>query len=159
MIVKYYLDEHGSQRSEVSSPYELIGWYLEQEVEGDINSCKRLLGIIEKIKNGVKSEYSGTGNAHALTITSDKVVIENEYSDLFDRCEIPLIEFERVLTQWLQFISIGKKDLLDSAASVRLDSKRFDVKDDDATYDMRARRQERRRMLAKKKRARRVLKN
>ena len=71
MIVKCYTDEHASQRAVVSSPYELVGWYLEQEIEGDINFGKRLLGIIEKVKNRAESEYSGTGNAHTITITAD----------------------------------------------------------------------------------------
>ena len=153
MNLKCYVDEYGVQRAKVSSPYELVGWYLEREIEGDVNSCKRLLGLIDKVKNGVEPEYRGTGNAHTIMITGDNVVIENEYSDLFDRCEVPLSAFERALTWWLQFISIGKKDALDSTFAVRWDSKRFDVKDDDATSDMRARRQERKLMLSKKKRA------
>ncbi len=157
MNLKCYVDEYGVQRAEVSSPYELVGWYLEQEIEGDVHSCKRLLRRIEKVKKEAESEHRGTGNAHTITVTGDNVVIENEYSDLFDRCEIPLIEFERALTEWLKFISIDKKELLDSIPSVRLEHKQFDIKDDEATSDMRARRQARKLMLAKKKRAYRSL--
>jgi hypothetical protein len=150
-MIKCYIDEHASRRAEVNSPYEMVGWYLEQDIQGGVNSCRRLFGIIEKVKNGVESEYSGTGNAHTITITSDKVVIENEYSDPLETCEVPLIKFEKALKEWFQFISIGNEDLLDSTA--------FHVKDDDEMARISAHRQQRKLMEAKKKRARRLLKD
>ncbi|MCZ6677555.1 MAG: YacL family protein [Candidatus Poribacteria bacterium] len=119
MTIKYYIDENGFRRAEVSPPYELLGWYLEGDVQGSIYTCKLLLSEIEKAKAGVEEEYSGTGNAHTITIKRDKVVIENELlnetkdCEMSQICEIPLPEFEKALTQWFEFIKIGQEELLD----------------------------------------------
>ncbi|MBI1929410.1 YacL family protein [Candidatus Poribacteria bacterium] len=157
MVVKCYIDPSGIRRAEVSPPYELVGWYLMDDVQGGIYSCKELLSIIEKVKTGVESEYSGTGNAHTITITKDKVVIENEYliesedCDISRICEIPLFEFEKALTQWFELIKVGQEELL---KWVEAELK----KDDDEIARIRERRLHRKLIESKKKNARKWLK-
>lgn len=149
MTFKYSLDEHGIRRAFVISPYELLGWYLEDDVQGSLYHCKLLFSVIEKVKNGALEEWSGTGNAHTITITQDRVVLENEYlleSEETPRrnCEIPLIEFEKALKEWFQFIQSDQEDL----------SKSFEVKDDSEMAQIRAGRLERKLLDAKKRKAR-----
>ena len=157
MIVKCYIDEHGFRRAEVSPPYQLLGWYLEDDVQGSLYHCKLLFSEIEKVKAGVEPEFSGTGNAHTVTITRDKVVIENEYliesedCDISRICEIPLVEFEQALTQWFEFIKVGQEELLEWVESEL-------KKDDDEIARMRERRIKRKLMESKKRRARKWLK-
>jgi hypothetical protein len=116
MTVKCYIDEHGFRRAKVSPPYELLGWYFEGDVQASIYHCKLLFSEIEKVKAGIVPETSGTGNAHTITITPDRVVIENEFliesddSQMSRTCEMPLIEFEKALTQWFEFIKIGQEE-------------------------------------------------
>jgi len=157
MIVKCYIDEHGFRRGEVSSPYELVGWFLEQDVQGSLYHCQLLFSEIEKVKTGVESEYSGTGNAHTITITREQVVIENEYliesedCDISRICEMPLLEFEQALTQWFEFIKVGQEELLEWVES--------ELKKDDAEMTrMRESRIKRKLMESKKRRARKWLK-
>jgi len=119
MILKCYIDEHGIRRAEVSSLYELLGWYLEGDVQASIYHCKLLFSEIKKVKTYVKEEFSGTGNAHTITITRDKVIIENEFLIESEDCgasricEMSLNEFEKALTQWFEFILIGQEDQLE----------------------------------------------
>jgi hypothetical protein len=118
MIVKPYMDQNCIRRAEVNPPYRLLGWYFEDDVQGSLYTCKLLFSEIEKVKAGIVPEVSGTGNAHTITITPDKVVIENEYlieSDDFQMsrtCEMPVAEFEKALTQWFEFIKVGQEDQL-----------------------------------------------
>ena len=46
-IVKCYIDRHGFRRAEVSSPYEMVGWFFESDVQGSIYTCKLLFSEIE----------------------------------------------------------------------------------------------------------------
>jgi hypothetical protein len=110
MNAKCYIDEHGFRRAELSSPYEMVGWYFESDVQGSLYTCRLLFSEIEKMKAGVESEFSGTGNAYTITITCGRVVIEDEYSDPLETCELPLIEFEKALTQWFEFIKVGQEE-------------------------------------------------
>ncbi len=151
MIVKCYIDEHGFRRAEVDSPYEMVGWFFEENVQGSIYHCKLLFSEIEKVKAGVESEFSGTGNAYTITITGDKVLLEDEYSEPLITCEIPLFEFEKALTQWFEFIKVGQEELLEWVES--------ELKKDDAEIArMRERRIKRKLMESKKRRARKWLK-
>jgi len=148
---KYFLDEHGIRRAFVSSPYELLGWYLEDDVQGSLYHCELLFSVIEKVKNGALEEWSGTGNAHTITITPSRVVLENEYlleSEETPRrtCEIPLIEFEKTLKEWFQFIQSDQEVL----------SELFEVKDNFERAQIRARRLERKLLDAKKRKARKL---
>jgi len=151
MIVKCYIDEHGFRRAEVSPPYQLLGWYLEDDVQGSLYHCKLLFSEIEKVKAGVEPEFSGTGNAYTITITGDKVLLEDEYSEPLTTCEIPLFEFEQALTQWFEFIKVGQEDLLEW---VEAELK----KDDDEIARIRERRIHRKLIESKKKNARKWLK-
>jgi len=146
MIVKCLIDEHGIRRARVDSPYEMVGLFLEGDVQGSLYHCKLLLSIIEKVKSGMESEWSGTGNAYTITITRDKVVLEYEYSDPLETCEIPLFEFEKALKEWFQFIQSDQEDLSES----------FEVKDDSERAQIRARRLERKLLDAKKRKARKL---
>ena len=109
--IRYYIDEYGFPRAEIGSPYESVGLLLVSEIGRSLYNCKQLLSAIERAKSGVESEWNG--EAHQVTITGDKVIIENEYSHPLETCEMSLNEFEKALTQWFEFILIGQEDQLE----------------------------------------------
>ncbi|MFQ6041847.1 MAG: YacL family protein [Candidatus Poribacteria bacterium] len=146
MDFKFYLDKHGFPRAEVSSPYELVGLLLVSEIDRSIYGCRQLLSLIETAKSGTKTEWNG--EAHQVIMTRDKAIIENEYMvenrdcSISPTCEIPLMRFEHILTQWYQFILVGQEDQLEFLESQKNNAKMAQIQ---------AQRLFRKRMKAKKR--------
>lgn len=104
MKLTLYHDDHDFPRAEVETPYEVLGWFLEQDVQSSVSWCKELVGIIETIQCGRKARWEGTGNAHTLVLTQKRVRIENEYTDPPQSCELSLHDFENAILEWSTFI-------------------------------------------------------
>ena len=126
MDFRFYLDKHGFPRTEVESPYELVGLLLVSEIDRSIYGCRQLLSLIEKARFGKKTEWNG--EAHQVIMTRDKAIIENEYMienrdcSISPTCEIPLILFEQILTKWFEFIIVGQKEQLKFLESQKSDA-------------------------------------
>ena len=74
-------DADGYCRVDADDVHPAVGAYLEQDVQEDPATCQDLLDALDAVQAGRQPEWSGTGNAHTLTIRSDAVVIHNEYDD------------------------------------------------------------------------------
>jgi hypothetical protein len=48
---------------------------------------------------GREAAYEESGNAHHITIGPDSVLIEGLFEDV--KCEVPLDDFERAVSEWL----------------------------------------------------------
>ena len=96
--IECHRDEYGVFRAIVSPPLEVIGWYLEQDVQGSVWACDDLLEKCKMVKSGEKSEWSGTGNAHTATVRVDQVLIENEFADSEVTCSLD--DFMAALQAW-----------------------------------------------------------
>ena len=83
----------------------LIATFLEEDVQSGPSGCQELLNTIEEIENGRRLQWSGTYNAHAVTIRPDGVVIENLWSDSFGVAHLPLEVFRGCLKAWAAFFS------------------------------------------------------
>ena len=99
-----YVDKYGSLRAKTEPRSEILGMYLEQDIQCSLNGCDELIGICNQVKRKEEPEWSGTGNAHTLTICEQHVTIENEYDDSLDPMEISLSEFIEALKEWKRCI-------------------------------------------------------
>jgi len=115
MKIKLYHDAHDFPRAEVDTPHEVLGWFLEQDVQSSISWCRDLLKLVEHIESGRESPWEGTGNAHTLVLTGKGVRIENEYVDPPQSCELSLPEFKSALKKWLKFIQDAHKTPIGSS--------------------------------------------
>lgn len=104
MEINFYRDNKGYPHAECSSSFEVLSWYLEEDIQSCVTSCNELIEAINNIQNGNDSFWEGTGNAHTLTLTSNSATIVNEFMDNISPCEIPLDELKEVIVKWLNFI-------------------------------------------------------
>ena len=104
LVIRYHHDAHGYPRAVVEPPNELVGAYLEQDVQGDVQSGLELLAAIEDVSAGRLARWKGTGNADHLTLAEGIAVIENRGSDSAFPCRIGLQEFGEALAWWLSFV-------------------------------------------------------
>jgi hypothetical protein len=104
-MLRFIRDANGYPRAEGEGAYQLLGTFLEQDVQGSLNGCNEYLGIISQIRSGLLPEWSGLGNAHNVSITESGVVIENEWAIPNSRSTVSLDEFENAIRQWAALIS------------------------------------------------------
>jgi uncharacterized protein YacL (UPF0231 family) len=104
MQIKFYKDNYGFRRAECPPAFEVVGSYLEEEIQGSIQNGWRLIELINDIQTDRQASWEGTGNAHTVTLTPNFARIVNEFSDDVAPCEISLENFKKVIIEWLNFI-------------------------------------------------------
>ncbi len=104
ILGQIYKDSAGVFRAIYPKEYQELGFYLEQDVQSSIAGCDELLSICNEILLGESPEWSGTGNAHTLTIKRSSVCIENEFVDDSIMCEVSLSDFQIALQDWRTLI-------------------------------------------------------
>lgn len=107
---KFYFDQHGFPHAEYQPPNEILGWFLEQDVQNSPNSCKWLLQLCEEIDAGTRQEYDGTGNAHAISIVGNRVHIENLFTDSIAPSDLSIDEFRAGILSWMRLITSVSKE-------------------------------------------------
>jgi hypothetical protein len=85
--------------------HPLIAAYLEQDVQGSTGTCQELISILDEIKEGRLREWSGTGNAHTVTIRPDIVVIHNEWDESLGDAYLAHNVFRDCIEAWGACIS------------------------------------------------------
>ena len=101
---KFYYDVDKCPRAEYAPPNEMLGWYLEQDVQSSPTTCDELHSICIDVTSGDKGRWEGVGNAHSVLIEGENVTIENEFDDDAEPCTIPVKEFQNALKQWKELI-------------------------------------------------------
>ena|SRR5262245_1677795 len=118
MKLKLYYDAHDFPRAEVDTPHEVLGWFLEQDVQSSLPWGRELVETIENIQADRTSHWEGTGNAHTLVMTGKGVRIDNEYVDPPQSCELSLHEFKRAVQSWLTFIQDARRKPIRSSLDI-----------------------------------------
>ncbi len=102
--MKLKIDDNGFPRATFSPPYEVIGWWLEQDIQSDGDEVDELLDIIDSVIEGTRNEWEGTGNAHTLSLKKDRANIVNEFCIPEQSCEILIIELRNILVAWQELL-------------------------------------------------------
>lgn len=103
--VRLYRDRFGYPRADASPPHEVLGWFLEQDVQSDAAWGRELAGIVGDVRAGAREAYTATGNAHTLVLSREAARIETEFSDPPHQCTVSLQELERALLDWSAFVA------------------------------------------------------
>jgi hypothetical protein len=102
--IRLFTDERGYPRVDAPSPCEVLGWFIEQDIQSDVNSAMELIEIIDRIQDGTNDYWKGTGNAHTLTLMPKGVHIQSEYAVPPAECEVTLQDLRQSLIDWVEFI-------------------------------------------------------
>src|SRR5262249_32510712 len=90
--IRYERDSRGWRRTLVSPPYERVGAYLEQDIQGSAASARELLEAIEAVGTG-SSRWEETGNAFHLTLANGEARIECLWDETQPACVVGLDDF------------------------------------------------------------------
>ncbi len=110
-IIKCYIDQFECLRAESCS--EVLSMYLEQDIQGSATVCDIVIEACNKVICKEIPEWSGTGNAHTITICSKNVIIKNYYTDSIEPLQLSPQDFIAALKEWKRCIKIrmrGNKD-------------------------------------------------
>jgi uncharacterized protein YacL (UPF0231 family) len=102
--LKFYRDEDGNPRCESGVPIELIGRFVTEDIQDSLNSCREILGMVERIGNGELGSWRHVGNAHALSLSADEAKVEALVVPDEKPCRLSLEDFRHIIESWLQFL-------------------------------------------------------
>ena len=103
---KFYHDANKCPRAEYAPPNEMLGWYLEQDVQSSPATCDELQSICTDVTSGAMERWEGVGNAHSILVEGENVTIRNEFDNDAEPCTVPIEEFQSALTQWKKLIGV-----------------------------------------------------
>jgi uncharacterized protein YacL (UPF0231 family) len=106
MDIKIHKDQNGYPRVDAPESLEILGWFLEQDIQRCKYSCDEMIRIIDSVQKRKISSWEGTGNAHTVSITSELVTISNEFSDDVAPCSVKTREFKNAIILWRDFIEM-----------------------------------------------------
>jgi hypothetical protein len=87
---------------------QVIGDFFEGDIQGGDYYVNFIIDIINQIKNDEIENWQGTGNAHTISITKDKINIFNEFTEM----DVTIYDFEYFLSllyQWRKLIESRKE--------------------------------------------------
>src|SRR5262249_23641852 len=90
---------------DVFSMHPSVKSFLEQDVESSTRSCHDYLQAAADVEEGRMPQWSGTGNAHTVTIRPSGVTIENVWDPSQGLAKLSINEFKQCLQVWLECIS------------------------------------------------------
>jgi hypothetical protein len=102
--IRFLYDAGGWRRAQVAPPHQMVGDYLEADVQGCPETAIELLQAIDRVLAREALLWEGTGNAHYLRLAGDEAVIENIWLEDLPTCRIPLTDFRCAVSGWLEFI-------------------------------------------------------
>lgn len=91
------------ERNNLKLSDEMIADFLEEDVMGVEDTVDLIIDNINQVQNGKIEIWEGTGNAHTISITKDKINIFNEFTEM----DVTIYDFEYFLSllyQWRKLI-------------------------------------------------------
>ncbi len=80
MKFNFYIDDSNISRAEIDEEYKLLARFLEEDMQRNPLWRKELICIVGKVNKNEVDSREGTGNANTLKLSSNKVIIENEFT-------------------------------------------------------------------------------
>jgi uncharacterized protein YacL (UPF0231 family) len=103
-VMHFYRDAAGDPRAVCAEARELLGRYLESDLQGSAGHAREILGVIDRVVAGETRSWQETGNAHTLILEPEGATIESEMEEEAAPCRIPLDELRDAVTGWLAFL-------------------------------------------------------
>src|SRR5688572_5460691 len=106
---RFYVDERGSRRAEVPSPYQAFGTYLESDVQS-LEHVLELLDRTREVISGVRPSWEEGGNAFRVAIRPDRVQWECEFDET-SKGELSTEDYLELLKGWSELLAPDVKEL------------------------------------------------
>lgn len=104
MNMKFYFDSNGDPRTQCPAGYDLLGQFLESDIQGSIAFCQEILDKVEEITSGKIDYWEVTGNAHTLVLSPGSACIESLFDDTSESLKIQTVQLKKVLEDWMAFL-------------------------------------------------------
>lgn len=99
-FIRFYRDQSQQPRVQTDPEQACLADYLESDLQ-DTATAAEVLAILKKTA-GDKREISG--NSFTVILNSDQVTLEYLFDDEAKLCQLPIMEFQLLLTDWIQFL-------------------------------------------------------
>ena len=97
--MKFLFDEQGYPFLDIDYEYHVLADFLSGDIQRSLFCVNEYITACNNVDSGVIEIWSGTGNAHTVTIKKDSVNIFNEYSE--EQLHISSVEkFKSYLEGW-----------------------------------------------------------
>ena len=108
--MKFLIDKQGYPSLDIDYDYHVLADFLSGDIQRSLFGVNEYIEACKSVVSGKMETWSGTGNAHTVTIKKDGVNVFNEYSE--EELTIKSIEkFEEYLGGWKKLlISNGAKE-------------------------------------------------
>ena len=106
MRLEYYRDDLGDARVRAPRGRELLGRYLEGDLQSDALHAREIAHAVDRVAAGHLPSFTETGNAHTLTLSPAGAVIESELDERA-ACLLPLADLRAALGGWIAFLEKG----------------------------------------------------
>lgn len=101
--MKFVFDEQGYPFLDIDYEYHVLADFLSGDVQSSLFGVNEYIIACNNVSSGLIGTWSGTGNAHTVTIKKDSVNIFNEYSE--EELDINSIEkFKNYLESWRELL-------------------------------------------------------
>jgi uncharacterized protein YacL (UPF0231 family) len=108
MRLEFYWDDLGDPRVRSPRGRELLGRYLESDLQSDTRHARDIAHAVDRVAAGRLPSFSETGNAHTLTLSPAGAVIESEMDERAS-CLLPLAELHAAVSRWIAFLEKEKE--------------------------------------------------
>src|SRR5215510_12112922 len=105
MDLSFFHDQAGEPRASCAPPYDLLGHFLESDIQGNRTVCQDILQILDRVAAGELQVWQQTGNAHTLVLTADGAYITADFDPAARPCHMALAEFRSALERWCAFLA------------------------------------------------------
>lgn len=101
--MKFYFDNQGYPFLDIDNEYHVLADFLSGDVQCSLFGVNEYITACDNITSGVIDIWSGTGNAHTVTIKKSGVNIFNEYTE--EELKIKSVdEFKSYLGSWKELL-------------------------------------------------------
>ncbi len=104
-MMNFFIDKYNIcrvERTNLNDTEQIIADYLEEDVMGGDYTVNLLINCIIQVQNHKINEWKGTGNAHTISIFTDKIHIINEFTEI--EITINIEYFLSLLYQWRELV-------------------------------------------------------
>ena len=97
---RFYRDQSHLPRVQADPEHAFLADYLESDLQ-DTATAAEVLAILQKTA-GDRQEIRG--NSYTVIMNSEQVTLESLFDDEAEPCQLPIKEFQLLLTGWIQFL-------------------------------------------------------
>ncbi len=100
---RFFIDEKGMPRVEANGDMKSAAMFLQTDIQADSAMARELLRLLNQAETGpIATEF--VGNAYAVTMNHDQVVIEPLYEGQGQKIALQHGEFKELVEKWLDLI-------------------------------------------------------